>query len=299
MAVEKYIIVIPEIHLGGFRQTFGEGTVIEYDKKTRTLYAKGFESSNLKDLEILKNNDWVKPYSKKLEDAIKNKDKTVSEAITATKVEEAKKKGQMEIVMSDADQMTREIDIRHTQSDASKSRRIAREKKEAKASNSEDIEVIRGDETIEERLARFRKEGIPKMAVVKDDSEVGHGGHSLNAGQVDTISVEKRDAMRQEILDGKDAGTGAVDAEGDNLAEATGSETPSESARSEASTRTTQEKSNTEAIMAREVVAGGDVSTEAQFETVTKIAEGAGEAKPKRRGRPKGSKNKPKAKSTK
>jgi hypothetical protein len=176
------------MHLGYIKESVGAGTVIEHDTSKGTLKIEGRVFENTNDLVILKKKDWVVPYSKNAVDQIKSAG--VAPVVKLTPQELKEKPKHMQVVKSDSDLMDKEIDISHT--------KIA--KKEPHDPKAK-MEVIKGDETAAERVARLQSE-IPKMPIVKDDSlgEVVSKGPALNAGLVKTLTPEQHEALRLEGL---------------------------------------------------------------------------------------------------
>ena len=197
---EKWILNRKELHLGYIKETFRAGAVIELDDANHTIIVDGRKFADTRDLDVLKrqaeNNPdapWILPYSKE----------GVLEVRAAFAPAEAPKRKpkpgeNMQIVKSDEDLMDNEIDISDTQ--VSKKNAAAKEAARNKAKTGK-LEIIRGDETVEERLAslkgkndissmservRLKASGSAKMPVVKDDSlgsVAGSRGAALNAGQ--------------------------------------------------------------------------------------------------------------------
>jgi hypothetical protein len=205
VANEKWILTVRELHLGHCKETFRAGAVIELDESNGRLIIDGRRFNDTRDLDVLKRqsdmhpeNPWVIPYSPEAR-------KEVLQAIAPAAVPMAQQKkspllpGQkLQVIRSDED-LNEEIDIRSTQI----SKVHAAEKQAVRDGvKAHGMEIIRGDETVEERLAslkgktdmgsiaeraRLKASGSVKMAVVRDDSlGAGFGSKSsvsMNAGQ--------------------------------------------------------------------------------------------------------------------
>ena len=182
-SVKKWILTQP-MHLGFIRDGFRAGAVIEHHEQDDKLVIDGRTFDTAKDLEILKKHNWVVPFT---EDALEDIQGGVAVAVAEDDEVNIKGTG-MKIVKSDEDLMEREIDISHTKP----------EPKEPVDKNAP-LEVIRGDESPEERVARLQSE-IPDMPVVKDDG-LGYSdskAHSLNAGAVRTRTAQEVEKMRKD-----------------------------------------------------------------------------------------------------
>jgi len=185
------------MHLGYIRESFSAGTVIIHylDKDEMKIDGRMYDCT--KDLIILKSNDWVAKYSKDAVEVATNEEIEKNATIQKSpESEDALKKQQnhMEVIRSDEDLMTRIIDISHT--------------KKIKEEKSDSLEVVRGDETAEVRVARLKSE-IPKMDIVKDDTLGDVGGTSLNSGAIASKTAEEHAAIREENL--KKVGTVEID----------------------------------------------------------------------------------------
>lgn len=195
---EKYILATKELHFGHIKETFRAGAVIEVDSVKGKLVIDGRRFDDVRDLDILKRQavknplkSWIVPFS---EEALED----IRSGITAPRTAKKTKPGEnMEVVKSDEDSHD-DIDISGTQ--------VSKRKAEAKDFHKKDVksnkmEIIRGDETVEERIAslkgkndaasigeraRLKAQGV-KMPVVQDDS-LGMGVSpktmAMNAGQV-------------------------------------------------------------------------------------------------------------------
>jgi hypothetical protein len=237
---EKFILTVKEMHLGYVKETFRAGAVIELDEVNKRIIIDGRKFEDTRDLDVLKRqaerdpaHAWIIPYS---EEAL-----AIVREARSPKVEAPKKPrpGEgMPIVKSDED-LTESIDIRATQ--ISKRNNEAKEAARNKPKNQK-MEIIKGDETVEERLAALKdktdinsiaervrlKQSGPKMPIVKDDS-LGSGVSSkvsaLNAGQP-LPSRESVEAKTEEARLLADARKKEVEAK----RKTTGVEVPSENA---------------------------------------------------------------------
>lgn len=184
--VEKWILVQP-MHLGFVRESFAAGTVITHELESDSLRIKGrvFDCSN--DLDILKSHGWVVPYT---DESAAAYGAVPQETVLREVPVEVGEQRAMKIVQSDADLMDEPIDIRHT--------KTGYDKPEPKPKDAP-MEVIRGDETLEQRAKRVAElsSAPAKMPVVKDDSLNAEGLSSLNPGQVRERTAEEHEAMRQ------------------------------------------------------------------------------------------------------
>jgi len=210
---EKFILTVKELHFGFVKETFRVGTVIEHDEVNKRLIIDGRKFDDVRDLDILKrqaiknpDKSWIIPFS----------DENLQQVLATRPVRaEAPKKPRpgenMKIVKSDSD-LTEPIDIRDTQ--------ISKRNNEAKEAarqrvKSDKLEVIRGDESVEERIARLKdktdinsiaerarlKAQPAKMLVIQDDSlgvSISRTAIPMNAGQVlpsrETIEANTEEA---------------------------------------------------------------------------------------------------------
>ena len=193
---EKFILTVKEMHLGFVKETFRAGAVIELDDVNKRVIIDGRKFEDTRDLDVLKrqaiknpDNAWMIPYSEEALEAIRGR------PVRATPTKPRPGEG-MQVVKSDED-LNEPIDIRDTQ--------VSRKNNEAKEAarnkpKSDKLEVIRGDETVQERLAALKdktdinsmaervrlKQAGAKMNIVRDDS-LGMGVSSkapaMNAGQ--------------------------------------------------------------------------------------------------------------------
>jgi len=217
---EKYVLARKELHFGYVKETFRAGAVIEHDEEKHVLVVDGRKFTDCRDLEVLKrqaennpDNPWIIPWS----------DDAVKEAKASFPVAERKQKPKpgegMKVVRSDEDLMDTDIDIRDTQ--VSKKNAAAKQAVRQKV-KTDGMEIIRGDETVEERIAslkgkndltsmservRLKATGSAKMQVVKDDSLGSVAGGSraaaMNAGQVipSRAEVEAKTAAAKAAAD--------------------------------------------------------------------------------------------------
>jgi len=187
---EKWVVNQREMHLGFIKHTVKAGAVIEHDIAEGKLYIDGNMFDNVKDLDILKKQGWVDPFSPQRAQSLAK-----AAELDAAKREEdivGKKPKQkpIPVVKSDVDE--------HPTIDISYTKKKKPEPTPKKA--GEEMPVIRGDESPEERLARLQEEkrAVP-MPVVQDDSlGMDDGQTSLNAGTVKTLSPEQHEQLRKE-----------------------------------------------------------------------------------------------------
>lgn len=197
---QKFILTVRELHLGHIKETFGAGAVIEYDEVNNRLIVDGRKFDDTRDLDVLKRQavkfpekPWIIPFSEEALAQIRGQKPTRAEAAKKPRPGE-----NMPVIKSDED-LVEPIDIKNTQ--ISKKTQQAKEAARQKV-KSEKMEIIRGDETVEERLARLKdktdvssvgervriKASMPaKMPIVHDDSlgqGVSRSQIPLNAGQI-------------------------------------------------------------------------------------------------------------------
>jgi hypothetical protein len=203
MIAERWILTVKELHLGHCKETFRAGAVIELDEDNGRLHIDGRKFDDTRDLDVLKrqarnnpDNPWVIPYSKEAREEILD---LINPPRAAVPAKQPLKPGQqMQVIKSDED-LNEPIDIRDTQL----SKVHAAEKQAVRDGvKANGMQIIRGDETVEERLAslkgkndigsiaeraRIKASGSCKMAVVRDDSLgagfTGKNAVSMNAGQ--------------------------------------------------------------------------------------------------------------------
>lgn len=245
--MESYILT-RTMHLGHLKESFGRGTVIQFDPKTRQLIVDGRRFDDYRDIEVLKRqatknpeNPWIIKYS---DEAIQEIRQGADEAAPAVPKREPNG-ADMEVVRSDADDHET-IDISQTKVSARK-----REEKEAERTkaSTEDLPVVTGQESVEDRIARLKKKPATDMAAraervrlmrerkaempVERDDSLGHSGsaaEALNAGvpvggrrtdedtqALDIAKQRKADAerrrqivMQQEGVDADQAGIDEV-----------------------------------------------------------------------------------------
>ena len=266
---KKYIL-LRGMHLGYIRESFASGTMIEKNEDgSLTIDGKKFEVN--KDLDILLKHGWAEPFTKKKADEIESK-RTATKPQTLTKLED-KKKNPMNIVESDQDLME-EINISHT-----KKAKVIKDEK------GKTLEVIKGDEPAEERVARLQRE-IPKLPIVNDDGTFGReaSGPALNSGTIKILTAAEREEKRLAALKKV------------NERKVLEVQTPEQAAKGETEVMSSNElfDQSTAAPEASVVVESKEV-----VETPTPVAPVvATEAPKKGRGRPKGSPNKPKVEPT-
>lgn len=259
------------MHLGFIKETFAAGTVIERIDNKLVIDGKPYETT--KDLDILIGHNWAEPYSDARKEQLiaQHAVKKVVPKIRPEEEEIVKKTRNMEVIESDQD-LNEDIDISHT-----------KKQPKPKIDKNAPLEVIRGDESPEERIARLTSQ-VPKMPIVADDSLgelVGESSPSLNAGAVKTVSAEKMKIKAAEIAAQKKA----------------------EIAQKKAvmvTTETIQVQTTDQA--ATEIATGVSGEVEPDFEPVASDVPSSQSAprtitaaeKSGRRGRPPGAKNKPK-----
>jgi len=160
---EKWILTVPrEIHLGFIKETFGRGAVIELDEDRGLLIVDGRKFDDTRDLELLQrqaiknpNTPWVMPFSEELLAEIKG----ITPPVEDEPVHRSRPGDGMPIVEDDSTDHP-PIDIRHTQ--VSKTHQAEKEAQRAGAHRREvdrKMEIVRGDESPEERRDRIEKEG--------------------------------------------------------------------------------------------------------------------------------------------
>lgn len=183
--MEKWIVK-RQVHLGFIKVTVNTGTIIEHNEAANKIVIDGIEYMPAKDLDILKRHGYVEKYSKDVKEEL---DKQV---IEEEKVEKEKfkkfneKKTKMKIVNSDADEHPI-IDISHTR------------KKPVMKEISNDMEIIKAEETLQERVER-KATSIPKMPIVEDDSLGETVSKSLDTKTV-IKSQEEYEKIRKENLE--------------------------------------------------------------------------------------------------
>jgi len=223
---EKFILTVKAgLHLGHIKETFGAGAVIEHDAVNGRLIIDGRKFDDTRDLDILKRQalkfpqePWIVPFSEELMTAIRNQ--RAGKPAPAAKPRPGEN---MQVIKSDED-LNETIDISATQ--ISKRNNEAKEAARQKV-KTEGMPIIRGDETVQERLAslkdktdinsmaervRLKRESDIKMPIVQDDSlgqGVGKNQIPLNAGQQlpsrESVEAKSEDARAQAEARKKDA----------------------------------------------------------------------------------------------
>jgi len=239
---ERFILTKRELHLGHIKETFGLGAIIEFDTDNNRLVIDGRKFEDTRDLDILKrqaqkfpNDPWILPYTEEtLAEVLELRgEKALPESKKDRKI------GDMEVIQSDED-LQDSIDIRDTQ--VSKRNNEKKEAARDAAKNRDrdgKMEVIRGDEGVNERLERLkgktdlssiaeraRLKERQKIAVVADDGSCGVTGGSrgaaLNAGQsltsredveskTEIVEAEKEARRREIESNRKSSGTEVPD----------------------------------------------------------------------------------------
>jgi hypothetical protein len=191
------------IHLGYIKHSVRRGTIIEHDQDNNRLIIDGQAFDCVKDLQILlRNPDWIEKYSP--EAAEKEQNAALVEDKQKTEDTEAKtpKSKVMEVIRSDSD-THKEIDISYT-----KKQKANTGIKEV----SNDMEIIKADESPEERIAN-KVAKKPAMPIVQaEDNGFGNveqGATTLNKGMVKTLTAEEHAKLREEGL--KKAEKGFID----------------------------------------------------------------------------------------
>ncbi len=200
MAVEKYILT-RSMHLGHLKDTFGKGAVITFDDEKRLLNIDGRRFDDVRDMDILKrqaekrpDDPWIIPYTPEDLAEIRG-----VPAKTAPAVQRRASNGAgMKIVQDDSSEIE-PIDIRSTQVGKRNAEKKAADRQRVK---TQDLEIIQGDETVEDRIARLKgakstdmsaraerirlmRERPAQVPIVRDDSlGAGVSGKHmpLNAG---------------------------------------------------------------------------------------------------------------------
>lgn len=222
--MESYILT-RTMHFGFLKESFGKGAVIQYEPEASRVVIDGRKFEDYRDIEILKkqalkkpHDPWIIPYGQEARaELLAGEDDTCP-------VVPKNEDGKMPIVQSDVDSHEF-IDISHT-----KISKIANEAKEAERNRAKsgELPVIKGDESVEERVAKLkgakttdlgaRAERVrlmnskkAKMEIIHDDSLGSVGGSrsaALNAGlpvsgkraeESDGEYLSKADARKAEI----------------------------------------------------------------------------------------------------
>jgi len=199
--VEKWIVTQKELHLGHCKETFRVGAIIEFEAASGRLSIDGRRFNDTRDLDVLKRqaikyprSPWIIPYSQEAYDEVMATIRPP--AVSEKRVLHPDQK--LTVIQSDED-LSEAIDISETK--VSKINAAAKEAARNKV-KTDGMEVIRGDESVEDRIAslkgktdmgsiaeraRLKATGSVKMPIVKDDSLgagfTGKSSQSLNAGQ--------------------------------------------------------------------------------------------------------------------
>jgi len=209
---EKFILT-RTLHLGFVKDTFRAGAVIEHHDDRDMLVIDGRRFNDTRDLDILQRHGWIVPYDEEVLEEFRS-------AAPAPVAKPKPKPGEgMQVVQSDEDLMADPIDISDTK--VSQRNQEAKEaSREAAKTREKDrkMEVIKGDESVEERLAALKdktdigsiservrlKRQAAKMEVVQDDSlgaGLGKSEIPMNAGQTlpsrEEAEAKKADAQAQ------------------------------------------------------------------------------------------------------
>jgi hypothetical protein len=204
---EEWILLNKELHFGYIKETFRRGAVITHDITNRKIIVDGRPFDDTRDIDILKRmslknpqNPWIIPYSPESLEAVRA---GVANPMAAPLPPRQEHRA-MEVVSHDTSDID-PIPIGHT--------RVAANNAAAKAAaKNAPMEIIRGDETVEERIAahassverriaelegktdigsiaeraKLKANHAAKMPIVRDDSlghAVGSRSASRNAGQ--------------------------------------------------------------------------------------------------------------------
>ena len=215
---KKWILSgVKEIHLGYIKESFRRGAIIELDTEHGLLIISGRKFPETRDLAVLQNRTlmhpeapWITPYTEESNQQIKDE---ISGLKASTPARKPRPGENMEIVQDDYDDHPL-IDIRDTQ--VSKQTKIAKQNARLASHNREigrKMEVIRGDETADERIERLDrleelrgkgdmrslservalKDRRVAMPIIHDDSlgiGVGRSEIPMNAGQHITTREE-------------------------------------------------------------------------------------------------------------
>jgi hypothetical protein len=184
------------MHFGYVKETFQKGTVVVYDREARKTEIDGRKFDDYRDVEILLKQStkstvpWLVPYSE--EELSRLTGEPVEQQLPT-----GMKRVELEIVQDDSSSHEM-IDVSHT-----KVSEVNRQKREAaqERTKTEDLEVVKGDESPEERLSRLKtadetdisaraervrimQEKKAEMPIVQDDSlgVVGSNSTAMNVG---------------------------------------------------------------------------------------------------------------------
>jgi len=240
---EKWILTVKELHLGHCKDTFHAGAVIEFDEMRGMLIIDGRKFNDTRDLDVLKRQalvhpeaPWIIPYSPEARAEIVQS--IPNRSVGQTPAARILPGQHMRVIKSDQD-LNEEIDIRDTQ--ISKVHEAEKQAVRMKVQTN-GMEIIRGDETVAERLASLKGKtdlnsiaertglkltGAARMAIVRDDSlGAGYSGKStisMNAGQhfpsraeIESKQEESKalaESRKQELEMTRKAATGAGDEE--------------------------------------------------------------------------------------
>jgi hypothetical protein len=208
--LESFVLTQKELHLGHLKETFRRGAVIEHDPVNRRLIIDGRRFDDTRDLDVLKrqaiknpNNPWILPATQENVMLVLSLDGHVEAPQSKPRPGE-----NMPIVQSDQDTVE-PIDIRHTQISKIHQQQKADERTAAHDREvGRKMEIIRGDESVEDRIRRLTAESAARRAqgkptdlslqgelvrlkaqnrqaapVVRDDSLGQVSGTARNAGQ--------------------------------------------------------------------------------------------------------------------
>lgn len=166
LATETYLVTRKELHLGFVKETFGRGAVIVHDIANKRMIVDGRPFEDARDIELLKrqavkfpNKPYIVPYSPEKEAELKG-----LQVAAPTPQPKPRPGENMPVVQSDEDMHT-DINIEHTKVAAQKQaeRDAANQPRDPNAP----MEIIRGDETVEDRIARLERERADRRAMGK------------------------------------------------------------------------------------------------------------------------------------
>jgi hypothetical protein len=209
MSTESYVLTPPELHLGHIKETFRRGAVIQFDPERNTLTIDGRRFEDTRDIDVLKrqahkhpDKPWILPATEETISAMKG----YGPAPTPKKPRPIE---HMAVVQSDQD-LVDPIDIRHTQV----SKRNAEAKDAARtAAHDRDrnraMEVIRGDETVEERIANHN--AVESRILELEDymaSRKANGKPTDLSAQAELVKLKSRQPMKRAIVKDDSLGAG-------------------------------------------------------------------------------------------